>query len=276
MSFFMDGVGFDKLIKFAAGIVKKETEKSDFQSDSSMFTINAESDNFELSKNYEKRRKEIEGYLEDAQKGVSILDSAEKGIDSIKGYIEKIGNLAKSVKAGDLSQEDLDSINSAIKENLEAVEKTVENTKFDDKKLLDGSSYNNIRINIKTDGIINISSGLKEISLKELGLPESKDFDINSSDDAKALEDKVQKAVDELKSRQDKIFKDKIDVEKTVNDLYQTSSIMSQVDPDMNTKLTQDLKQSIVNGMLINPEEVMKAQIKNIDEDMILALISIQ
>ena len=276
MSFFMDGVGFDKLIKFAAAIVKKETEKSDFQSDSSMFTINAESDNFELSKNYEKRRKEIEGYLEDAQKGVSILDSAEEGIDSIKGYIEKIGNLVKSVKAGDLSQEDLDSINSAIKENLEAVEKTVENTKFDDKRLLDGSSYNNIRINIKTDGIINISSGLKEISLKELGLPESKDFDINSSDDAKALEDKVQKAVDELKSRQDKIFKDKIDVEKTVNDLYQTSSIMSQVDPDMNTNFTQDLKQSIVNGMLINPEEVMKAQIKNIDEDMILALISIQ
>ena len=276
MSFFMDGVGLDKLIRFAADVAKTGMKRRDFQSDSFSFTFDAESDDFLLSNNYEKRQKVLESYLEGAQKGKSMLDEAKGGVDSIKGSIEKIDELTKKAQEEDVSQEDLKKISIAIKENLEAIQKTVENTKFGEKKLLDGSSYNNIRIDTKTTGIMDVSSGLKEISLKKLGLPDLKDFDVKSSDDAKALEDKVKKALTEIKSRQDKIIEDKGDAEKVINDLSQTSYIMSQVDPDRRASVTQELKQSILNGMLINPEEVLKSQIKNMDEDMILALLSIQ
>lgn len=99
----------------------------------------------------EKMRSQIRGLEQanrNAQDGVSLLQSAEKGMEVGQNILQQINELAVRASSGVIGEDEQEAIAKTLNDLLEGLDKISEDATFNGKKLLDGT----LSIKITTDG----------------------------------------------------------------------------------------------------------------------------
>jgi len=279
MSFAMDDIGLTNLSSllqastFKTRIVKESSDTT--QTNTAEDTENSERLTF--SENLDKKLSGTQDTLDKSQEGGTMLNIASSSFSSISDTLSEIETKVKSVLDNNASDEDIKELNDFIGEKLAEIDKVVNNTTFNGKKLLDGSMQDSLQIDDENGDKVDISTEFKDTSLEALGLPESTDFSITNEEDAQAFLEKIDNAEEEISTRQETVsgYQDKI--QKSVNNLFLTEiNLLENEDSSSSTGAVDQVKSDAINSVLNNPEGSIKLQIKSLDEDVLLALIRLQ
>jgi flagellin len=273
MSFAMDDIGLKNLSPALqtntskTRIVKESSDKAE--------TSNVEDlenpEKITFSENLDKRLSGTQDSLDRSQEGGTMLTITSNSLSSISDTISEIKTQIKSVLDNNASNEDLKELSDSIEKKLAEIDKVVEDTTFNGKKLLDGSVQDSLQIDDGNGGKVNISTEFKDTSLKALGLPESENFSISSKEDAQSLLEKLDTTEKEIGTRQAKISGYQNVIQKGLKDLFLTE--INLLEEDDNSSITGQIKNNVINGVLNNPDGSVKIQIKSLNEDVLLALI---
>ena len=74
------------------------------------------------------------------QAGVSIIQTAEGGLNNIENYVQRIRELAVQASNGTLSTDDRQAIQSEINQLVSNIDQTANNTEFNGQALIEGSA----------------------------------------------------------------------------------------------------------------------------------------
>ncbi|MDD3013501.1 MAG: hypothetical protein PHC34_07355 [Candidatus Gastranaerophilales bacterium] len=228
-----------------------------------------------FSENLDKRLSGMQDTLDKNQEGGTMLAIASYSFSSISDALSEIKKQVKNAIDNNASDKDLKELNDSIGKKLAEIDKTASDTVFDGQKLLDGSMQNNLQIDDENGGKVNISTEFKDTSLKALGLPESKDFSISNKEEAKAFLKKLDNAEKEIIKRQDMVSKYQGEIQKGIKDLFLTEINLLE-DKNDSAGVVDQMKNNVINGVLDNPDQSVKLQIKSLDESVLLALIRLQ
>jgi len=175
MSFIRDDVSLpESLQRLQASILQTKTVTEKTTKDSNSTDNTQEFEKIELSELANKYISENLKKIEDSQENINMLEKADKGLSDVADYLDKIKSDVKKLSKEGLSEEEKKEINKSIKENLKNIDKVAKDTDFNGKKLLDGSLKDRLIIKNEKDDTINISTQLKDTSVKGLGLQGSK------------------------------------------------------------------------------------------------------
>lgn len=120
---------------------------------SSGFRINSASDDPAGLAISEKMRSQIRGLEQanrNAQDGVSMLNTAEAGLEVGHDILQQIGELAEKATSTTLADDDRANILTEVRDLLDELDKTAVKTEFNGHKLLDGTL--NMKIAVDADG----------------------------------------------------------------------------------------------------------------------------
>jgi flagellin len=120
---------------------------------SSGFRINNASDDPAGLAISEKMRSQIRGLEQanrNAQDGVSMLNTAEAGLEVGHDILQQIGELAEKATSTTLADDDRANILTEVRDLLDELDKTAVKTEFNGHKLLDGTL--NMKIAVDADG----------------------------------------------------------------------------------------------------------------------------
>lgn len=119
--------------------------------------------------------------IKDGQSMINVADGAASGVTDA---LQRMRELAVKASNGTMSASDKESIQQEVDQLKQQIQSTADNTKFNEKKVLDGSEKN---INIAMGEAGNKSISMGNTTLEQLGIADfdvTKDFDISKIDDA--------------------------------------------------------------------------------------------
>ena len=246
----------------------KESESSDVETHQEI----EDSVDITLFGNDQQRQKQNNEILESIQENVNLIETTKQGLLSIDEHLQNIEEKIEKRVDKEFKEEDLENIKKSIKEDLKNIKDIVKNTSFNDIKPLDSSSSNNIKTNAKNNSIISVSSVSEDTSLRKLIHEESPSIDIK--EDAEKLLQKVQKTIKEVKNKQENLTNTEEKIIQKVDSLIEFESELSKRKEGKKEIGTQ-LKEAAINSINQDPQAGRQVQIVNIDEDLILGLLSI-
>lgn len=272
MSFAKDDIGLTNISSVQqAGILKTRIvkEASGSEKDTPLETENIERLSF--SDNLNKKLSGITDSLEQNQEGLVMLVIADNSFSSVSEIISEVKKQIKGLD-GNASEDDFKELTDSIKKQLEKIDETVKETQFNGQNLLDGSfqGSKNIEDRGKT---VDISTEFKDTSLKALGLPEAEDLEITNKEQVEELNKKLEKAAQEISKRQANVSSHQNEIHKNIQDLFLTEINLLKEDNGPNGSIANQIKSDAINGILNDPSKGVEVQIKNLDEDILLALI---
>lgn len=276
MSFAMDDIRLNNILQKLQTVFENKKTVSSESVNKKTDTEYDYTENVKISEDLSKRIKTVQSDLENSQQGLNILETADQGLSSINENLKKIKKNTQIIAEGGLTDKEIEDLNKEIKKDLENIDKISKETKFKDIKPLDGSSYKKVEVETSTEGSINISEGLKNSSVKSLDLPESKDLSIENQKDSEEFIKKIENAQKEINKRQEIFNDDKTRLQKTVSNLIVLDSGLSSAETAIKNSndISSSIKEEAVKGILNNPTKTVTAQIKNLDKNIILALMS--
>ena len=116
----------------------KSTEKL-----SSGYKINRAADDAAGLSISEKMRRQIRGLSQaslNAQEGISMVQAAEGALTEVHDMLQRMGELAVKAETGTLTTADRSYINQEVSQLKTEIKRIAENTTFNEKKLLDGTT----------------------------------------------------------------------------------------------------------------------------------------
>lgn len=219
--------------------------------------LNAEK--IELSENFDKAANSLNEKLVKLQENENILEEASDALSSTKMSLNDIKASAQKLIDEELSKEERKNIEEEINKNLEKIQKISEETSFNDQKIFDGSKS---------------EEGVKEVSLKTLGLPD--EVSVDNEDQALKIMDQVEEASQEVQDRQMEITKNsKKIIESVSSHIELDSTPLEEVSIPENEEEAQAVKQEVQEEVFKSPAKNVKMQIKHFDKNMILAMLSL-
>ncbi len=125
---------------------------------------------------------------ENLESAKSVLNIEDGAMDGITDYLQSIKELSVKAKNGTLSDDDKESIQAQVKEYLQGINDTVNQAKYNEKDLLNGTT-GDLKIATDSNGsLVNVST--YNTTTKALGIDDydvtKEDFDMSRID--KALE----------------------------------------------------------------------------------------
>jgi len=215
------------------------------------------SENIEFSDKFDYKSSTLDTYLIQKQEQISSIDKASQDMESIKKSFAEAEKQAELVKKDNLPQEDLDQANKQINQSLENIDKTAKESKFNNQKLLDGSMSAN---------------GIETMSLETFNF--SADEKIANKADAKQLQEKIQKATEEIEKRQNVLQGNSQKLVSKVDSLVSIDLGKDNVDVAEYEKV-EIIKNNIQKEIFKSPEKSVKMQIKHLNKDILLAMLSL-
>jgi hypothetical protein len=140
---------------------------------------------------------------------------------------------------------------------LENIDKTAKESKFNNQKLLDGSMSAN---------------GVEKVSLETFSF--SVDEKISNKDEAKQLQEKAQKANEEIVKRQSILNENSQKLVDEVDSLVSIDLGKENFDVAEYDK-AETIKDDIQKEIFKSPEKSVKMQIKHLNKDILLAMLSL-
>ena len=173
----------------------KQNSSENIKNNPAVSNENTAAGNFAVSEKAAEAKESNTDYLNKLQQTHNMLETAQKGASEVNGHLNSINNiLNKALESGEdanLTEEDINSINNSLK----AVDNTVNNTVYNDKKLLDGSLSNkDANIKISDNETINLSDVLADLSTKNSGL-NAEDLNLHQRHRIQEFSRKIQSAV---------------------------------------------------------------------------------
>jgi flagellin-like hook-associated protein FlgL len=275
MSFAKDDVSLSNISALVqAGILKTRIVKETANENIKSATESENEEKVSFSESLSKRLSSIQDTLEKSQEGGTMLNIASYSFSSISDNLSEIKSQLEKLLKKEPTSEDLKEASDSIGKKLGAIEKTVNDTTFNGKKLLDGSVKDSVQIENSDGKKINISSEFKNTSLKALGLPENEDFSVKSKEEAEALLKKIETAEKDISARQTKVSEHQEAIQSSVKDLFLTE--INLVDENSSENVIDQIKNNAISSIFTNADESVKMQIKSLDENVLLALIRLK
>lgn len=223
-----------------------------------------------LSENTQKRHKYDTETIENFQKEVNLLQVTEQGLSAIANELKEAKSQVEKVIEEPMDEKELEKTNSSIQDHLKKVKEISENTSFNDIKPLNGSSSDNTRTNEEKESIINVSSGFREIAAT------TENSSVKTRQEAEEFLRKLNMAVENVQNRQEEVVKFEEKVLQKVDSLIEFESNLNSKNADEEfSEMGNKLKEAVINGIIEDPQTGKKIQIRTLDENIILALLSV-
>lgn len=135
----------------------------------------------------ETQTRELDQGKENLKDAKSVLNIEDGALDGVTDYLQNIRELALRASNGTMNDEDKEYIQGQIDQYLKGIDDIANQTSFNEKKLLDGSTGN---MTIAADGSSTMDISTSNSTVEKLGLSgfnvTSGDFNIKDIDDALA------------------------------------------------------------------------------------------
>jgi hypothetical protein len=261
MSFAMDDVSQVSDVRKLQGILKTQNySKTEDESVTSEYSNVQPLEKFALSENFDSKISNFNESLVQMQEQKNIIEQATKDLETIKKSFGDIEQQAQKVKENDLPKKVIAETNKNIKKSLDDIDQKAKDSKFNDQKLLDGSMSD---------------KGIKEVSLKAFDF--SKNESIATKDDAKKLQEKAQKTAEEIKNRQDMLAQDGKSIVEEVDSTIELETGIGKENAEVTEyEKVEAVKSDIQKEVFKSPAKSVKMQIKHLDKDIILAMLSLR
>ena len=145
----------------------KSTEKL-----SSGYKINRAADDAAGLSISEKMRRQIRGLSQaslNAQEGISLVQAAEGALTEVHDMLQRMSELSVKAETGTLTADDRKYINQEVQQLITEIDRVAENTTFNEKKLLDGTT-GQISIQVDAEASKYISFTIGAMDAATLGL----------------------------------------------------------------------------------------------------------
>jgi len=229
----------------------------------------------------EKRKGECGFSAEDSKDSEEFrtkrLDAHKKTDEKTTALLEKMGIIETVNKGLDLAQKTYNGIKTEIKENIEdtatktdlkALKDKINTETTELKNKLEKMSFKEVypfcsqnSTKTATDDIIDTVKSAEKIS------EEIEELDINEQN-LHAATQTIEKKSQEIEKSKEKAKEAKKELEKQISEI-------SKEEPKADEQSGEDIKQDAVKAIMKNPEESIKAQVKSLESDVILALINV-
>ena len=233
----------------------KSTEKL-----SSGYKINRAADDAAGLAISEKMRRQIRGLTqasENAQDGISCVQTAEGALNEVHDMLQRMNELAVQAANGTNETEDRNYINEEMTLLKEEITRTANDTTFNKKNLLNGTTTS-LTLHVGTEAGNTITFALQDVKADTLGVSA---VDITTSANARTALGTIDTAIQSLSSFRAKLGAVQNRLEHTINNLdnvvENTTAAESQIrDTDMATEMVKYSN----NNILAQAGQAMLAQ----------------
>ena len=266
MSYAMDDLGISKGVNsaFEANFIE-ETRTVEKQTDSQNTGHSKEEpyieDDFSVSKRHsDEVHKAVENFQEENSEIDIVLDS----LDNIKFEVEKI----KEEVASDKPQEE---VQKNIDESYDKILRIARETSFNDKALID----------------IKANEEATKVSLEELDVNSIEKIQVETQEEKAASREKLNDVVNNIESKKAEFAQIQQDISVNVNSIVELKRVPEEENvvkipvqenvtevPDKND--SEELKETVVEDIKTSPVKAREVQIKHIDRDLLLAMLSLR
>jgi flagellin len=238
------------------GIQAKSSEKL-----SSGYKINRAADDAAGLAISEKMRRQIRGLTQasaNAQDGISMAQTAEGALNEVHDMLQRMNELANKAATGTLKTDDRTYIQQEVTALQNEIDRTANDTKFNDHSLLSGN--NSFEIQVGTDSGQSITISMKNMKASGLGV-DSSNVKVGTQASAKASLAKIKSGIDKLSSMRADLGAVQNRLEHTVKNLdnvvENTQAAESQI---RDTDMAKEMVKYSNNNILAQAGQSMLAQ----------------
>ena len=246
----------------------KSTEKL-----SSGYKINRAADDAAGLSISEKMRRQIRGLSQaslNAQEGISMVQAAEGALTEVHDMLQRMSELSVKAETGTLTDTDRGYIDQEIQQLKTEITRVAENTSFNEKKLLDGTT-GQIDVQVDAEATKYISFTIGDMKAATLGLTAATGADTVAK--AKALNGLVKTAITTVSNQRSNLGAVQNRLEHTVNNLNNvvenTTAAESQI---RDTDMASEMVKYSNNNILAQAGQAMLAQSNQANQG-VLALL---
>ena len=253
----------------------KSTEKL-----SSGYKINRAADDAAGLSISEKMRRQIRGLSQaslNAQEGISLVQAAEGALTEVHDMLQRMSELSVKAETGTLTADDRKYINQEVQQLITEIDRVAENTTFNEKKLLDGTT-GQISIQVDAEASKYISFTIGAMDAATLGLTGDTltaggNATPGNRTGAAQLNDQVKAAITTVSNQRSLLGAVQNRLEHTVNNLdnvvENTTAAESQI---RDTDMASEMVKYSNNNILAQAGQAMLAQSNQANQG-VLALL---
>jgi flagellin len=220
----------------------------------------------------EKMRYQINGYnqaMRNAQDGISLLQTAEGALTEVHAMLQRINVLATQAKNGTLNDEDRAKTNLEVQQLLAEIDNIATTTKFNDIKLLDGST-SSITFQVGFEASTTIKASLGGVSQGALSINGITVSTVSGAANAMSLVQAAITKVSELRARFGAVQNR---LEHTINNLGVNAENLSASESRIrNADMAKEMTEFTRNQILVQAGTAMLAQANAVPQNVLRLL----
>ncbi len=241
----MQAINTNRMLGQNVKAVAKSTEKL-----SSGYKVNRAADDAAGLSISEKMRNQIRGLnqsVNNAEDGVSLIQTAEGNMNEIHSILQRMGELATKAANDVNATEDRNSIKDEMDELIAEIDSICSKAAFNGTKLLDGS-YTGKYLQVGANYAENMKISIQEMSADVLGV---KDIDVMSHANASTAMSTIKQAIIDVSAARSLLGAKQNRLDYTINNLENYSENLTSAestirDTDMAAEMTTYTKTSIL------------------------------
>lgn len=189
-------------------------------------------------------------------------------IDIKKEALNKIGSSVKDIKTTIEEGKTQDVSSQKIAENYDKISQIAKETSFNDKKLIKTPDDTTEK---STD------SKTEQISLNEMNLSDIKHLETNTTKQKEESVKKLDEMLNNIKEKEQELNSKQEDITQKIhqNSLVELK-LSSTAETEKQELVAEKLKESTVQNIKETPEKSIKMHVKNIDKNLLLAMLSLR
>ena len=191
--------------------------------------------------------------FEGIQEESTAIDIVKESLDKITSYVTDIKSNIEAGNEENVSRKKID-------ENYEKISKIAKETSFNDKKLIE----------------ISEDKAKKMVSLEEMKINDIKNLEINTVKQKEESVEKLNDIINNIKNKEQDLKNKQEELIQRVNE-YSLVEIKRSSEPEIKEEVSaEELKETAINDIKENPVKSRHMQIKHIDRNLLLAMLSLR
>lgn len=253
MSFAMDDLGMS--YKIGTSIKTKLSEETRMvektTTDETSDSIKPEpedTDAYEISK---QKADSLTDSLINIQEKITAIDIAKEGLNKIKDQVNDIKTSIESEDTENTSQ-------NSIEESYKKIEEIAKESSLSNEQIIKASD----------------EKAENNISLEEMNIPEIKTLKTDSEDEKEASVNKLKDIINNIQNKSDTLSENQDSLSKGISTVVEIKIVPTE---EEEVKIYEEhLKSSAINSIKENPEHSKNIQIRHLDRNLLLAMISLR